>query len=173
MPHSTTDSEGHLYVAMAYSEGDKTHRGVDSREKPKAPRMYSTGDDSCPVAAFEKYLSILNPEKNALFQKPLLKYHKDGAIWYSKIPVGVNHLYEFMPRLSAEAGLSKRYTNHCIRAMVVSTLFNAGVNSVGIMSVSGHKSAESLFPYLKPSDSQRRNTSGLLSGARQSNLSLT
>ena len=168
-----TDSEGHRYVAMAYNEADKTHHGVDSRERPKAPRMYSTGDDSCPVAAFEKYLSKLNPENNALFQKPLLKYHKDGAIWYSKIPVGVNHLYEFISRLSAEAGLSKRYTNHCIRAMVVSTLFNAGVSNVGIMSVSGHRSAESLLPYLKPSDSERRNTSGLLSGVRQSNLSLT
>ena len=107
-----TDNEGHRYVAMTYNEADKTHHGVNSKEKPKAPRKL------CPVKSFEKYLSKLNPDNEALFQKPLSKYHKDGAVWYGKTPIGVNQLYEFMPRLSAEASLSKRYTNHYIRAMV-------------------------------------------------------
>ena len=135
-----TDSDGHRYVAMAYNEADKTHHGVDSKEKPKAPRMYETTGESCPVRAFEKYLSKLNPENDALFQKPLVKHHKDGPVWYSKIPVGVNQLYDFMPRLSAEAGLSRRYTNHCIRAMVASTLCDAGVSNMGIMYVTGMSS---------------------------------
>ena len=62
-----------------------------------------------------------------------MKFHKDAPTWYSKIPVGINQLYNFMPRLSAEAGLSKRYTNHCIRAMVASTLSDAGVSNLGII----------------------------------------
>ena len=45
-----------------------------------------------------------------LLKKTPVKYHQDAAVWYSKIPVGVNQLYDFMPRLSAETGLSRRYT---------------------------------------------------------------
>ena len=159
-----TDSDGHRYVAMAYNEADKTHHGVDSKEKHKAARMYKTTGESCLVRAFEKYLSKLNPENDALFQKTLVKYHKDGPVWYSKIPVAVNQLYDFMPRLSAEADLSRRYTNHCIRAMVASTLCDAGVSNMGIMSVTGHRNVQSLNPYIKPSDSERRTISGTLSG---------
>ncbi|MEW8548360.1 MAG: DUF3504 domain-containing protein [Candidatus Thiodiazotropha sp.] len=168
-----TDNEGHRYVAMAYNEADKTHHGVDSREKPKAPRMYETSGESCPVKAFEKYLSKLNPENDALFQKALVKYHKDGAVWYSKIPIGVNQLYDFMPRLSAEAGLSRRYTNHCIRAMVASNLCDAGVSNMGIMSVTGHRNVQSLNSYIKPSDSERRTISGILSGDKALSESAT
>ena len=77
-----TDSEGHRYVAMSFNEADKTRHGVDSKEKPKAPRMYETKGESCPVKAFEKYLSKLNPANEALFQKPLIKFHMDGPVWY-------------------------------------------------------------------------------------------
>lgn len=168
-----TDSEGHRYVAMTFNEADKTHHGADSREKPKAPRMYETTGESCPVRAFEKYLSKLNPENETLFQKPLVKYHQDGPVWYSKVPVGVNYLYNFMPRMSAEAGLSLRYTNHCIRATVATTLCEAGVSNMGIMSVTGHRHVDSLNPYITPSDNERRTMSNLLSGDQDSNLSLT
>ena len=167
------DSDGHRYVAMAYNESDKTHHGVDSKEKPKAPRMYETKDESCPVKAFEKYLSKLNPENDAFFQKPLVKFHKDAPTWYSKIPVGINQLYNFMPRLSAEAGLSKRYTNHCIRAMVASTLSDAGVSNLGIMSVTGHRNVQSLNSYIKPSDNERRAISGILSRSSISEVSIS
>ena len=167
-----TDNDGHRYVAMAYNEADKTHHGVDSKERPKAPRMYETNQQLCPVKSFEKYLSKLNPDNEALFQKPLSKYHKDGAVWYGKTPIGVNQLYEFMPRLSAEAGLSKRYTNHCIRAMVATNLCDAGVSNIGIMSVTGHRNVQSLNTYIKPSDSERRAISSILTGAnRESTLS--
>ena len=132
--------------------------------------MYETTGESCPVRAFEKYLSKLNPETDALFQKPHVKYmyHKDGPVWYSKIPVGVNQLYDFMPRLSAEAGLSRRYTNYCIRAMVASTLCDAGVSNMGIMSVTGHRNVQFLNSYIKPSDSERRTIRGILSGDKDS-----
>ncbi len=164
-----TDGDGHRYVAMSYNESDKTHHGIDSKEKPKAPRMYETKSQvsNCPVKALEKYLSKLNPENECLFQKPLVKYHKDGPVWYSKVPVGVNQLYNFMPRLSAEAGLSRRYTNHCIRAMVASTLCDAGVSNQGIMSVTGHRNVQSLNSYIKPSESERRTISNILSGDHQ------
>ena len=168
-----TDNDGHRYVAMAYNEADKIHHGVDSKKK-------SLKHQECmkPINSFvlsnplKKYLSKLNPDNEALFQKPLSKYHKDGAVWYGKTPIGVNQLYEFMPRLSAEAGLSKRYTNHCIRAMVATNLCDAGVSNIGIMSVTGHRNVQSLNTYIKPADSERRAISSILTGAnRESTLS--
>ena len=52
-----TDGEGHRYLTMTFNESDKTHHGIDSREKNKAPRMYETGTDNCPIIAYEKYLN--------------------------------------------------------------------------------------------------------------------
>ena len=67
-----------------------------------------------------------------------------------------------MSRLSADAGLSKRYTNHCIRATVATMLCAAGVSNQGIMSVTGHRNAESLSSYIVPSDQERRRSSGII-----------
>ncbi|XP_066552478.1 general transcription factor II-I isoform X2 [Amia ocellicauda] len=77
-------------------------------------RMYALpGDPHCPVAAFQLYLSKLNPFSNALFQHPIL--HPSTDIWYNTKPVGVNVLGSMMPRLSKEAQLSAIYSNHSIR----------------------------------------------------------
>ena len=75
--------------------------------------------------------------------------------------------------MSDEAGLSKRYTNHCIRAIVASTLCDAGFSNTGIMSVTGHRKVKSLNSYIKPSDIEIRTISGILSGDQDSNLSVT
>lgn len=45
------DAKGRNYVKMTYSEADKTHYILDSRETAKKPRMYATGDEQCPVAS--------------------------------------------------------------------------------------------------------------------------
>ena len=77
-----------------------------------------------------------------------------------------------MPRLSVEAGLSKRYTNHCIRTMVATDFSDAGVSNILIMSVTGRRNVQSLNTYIKPSDSERRAISSILTRAnRESTLS--
>ena len=158
------DSEGYLYFKMSYNEADKTHHGLDSREKQKEPRMYEQqGHDNCPVKSFEKYLSKLNPSCDILFQRPLLKVRENDQIWFAKVNVGLNTLYNFMSRISDEAKLSRRYTNHCLRAEVASTLYSAGVSSKGIMAVTGHRNVQSLASYVKPTDSEKRKISTILS----------
>ena len=52
-----------------------------------------------------------------------------------------------MKKLSETAGLSKGYTNHCIRATVISNLDNAGFEARHIRAVSGHKSDETIKAY--------------------------
>ena len=44
---------------------------------------------------------------------------------------------------------------------------------MGIMSVTGHRHIQSLNAYIKPSDGERRIISGILSGDKDSSLSVT
>lgn len=67
--------------------------------------------------------------------------------WYAPFPLGVNKLSSMMSRMSVEAGLSRRYTNHCIRATVVNGLKRAGVDLLSIMAVTGHKAFKSFEYY--------------------------
>ena len=168
----STDTDGHSYLGMTFNKSDKTHHGIDSREKNKAPRMYETGSETCPLKAFEKYMSKLNPDCEALFQKPLIKFQPDSDTWYSKTPVGVNNLYNFMSRMSSEAGLSKRYTNHCILAMVASNLCEAGVSNQGIMSVTEHRNVQRLNSYIRTSDKERLAISGILAGKSDNQVAI-
>ena len=52
-----------------------------------------------------------------------------------------------MSNISEKAELSKRYTNHCIRVTGITNLSQANFNMKQIMSVSGHKSVNSLALY--------------------------
>ena len=74
------------------------------------------GHDNCPIKSFKNDLLKLNPSCDILFQSPLLKVRENDQIWFAKVPVGLNTLYNFMSRISDEAKLSRRYTNHCLRA---------------------------------------------------------
>ncbi|MGH0138105.1 UNVERIFIED_CONTAM: hypothetical protein FKN15_001420 [Acipenser sinensis] len=70
--------------------------------------MYSIpGDPRCPVAAFQLYLSKLNPFSNALFQHPIL--HPSTEIWYNTKPVGVNVLEVIRTRLREEGSKYKYF----------------------------------------------------------------
>ena len=114
-----TDVRGRKYVTLKYNEADKTHHGIDSRENVKEPRMYGTGDEFCPLLSFEKYMSKLNTKCDRFFQRPIRsKKINESSVWYENAPLGINKVNMFMSRLSESAKLSKRYTNHCIRAFV-------------------------------------------------------
>ena len=52
-----------------------------------------------------------------------------------------------MRKLSENAGLSQVYTNHCIRATVITNLDNAGFKARHIRAVSSHKSDETIKSY--------------------------
>ncbi|XP_071162166.1 uncharacterized protein [Mytilus edulis] len=158
------DDRDHTYYKMTYNEANKTHHGVDSHENHQEVRMYEkSGDENCPVSSFDFYVSKLSPKCNALFQQPLL-YPKPNC-WYANQAMGKNKLSQMMPRISNEAGLSYRYTNHCIKATVGTGLKRAGVDDLTNMSVTGHRNIKSLESYVAgPSDAQRRALSSTLQG---------
>lgn len=100
---------------------------------------------SCPVLAFEFYLSKLPSGSDILFPKPLSNFTME---WYSAKAVrGKDYLGDLMKYLSKQLDLSKNYTNHCIRATVVSNMLDAGHDVSDVAAVTGHKSTEALRKY--------------------------
>ena len=61
--------------------------------------------------------------------------------------LGHSILQDMMSRLSVKANLSKRYTNHCVRATVVTTLKDVGYDNHEICAITGHHSIASVQSY--------------------------
>ena len=97
---------------------------------------------SCQV--FGTYTRHLRGNKcDRLFQRSSLK--ENCVRWYASAPMGHNTIGNMMPNLSEKAVLSRRYTNHSLRATSVNVLDNIGnFASRHIMTVMGHKSENSL-----------------------------
>ena len=122
-----------------------------------------SGNPLCPVLSLKKYLSKRHPGNNFLWQRALESFIDTNDIWYYKSPMGKNTLGTMMVTISKAANLSKRYTNHCIRATCVSALDCAGFEARQIMSVSGHKAETSIRSYSNQiSEQTKRNMSGAL-----------
>jgi len=69
-----------------------------------------------------------------------------------------------MCRLSRMANLSQIYTNHCIRAIAITTLSDVGFETRPIMTVSGHRNESSVRCYVSDTTAvQKRQMSEALS----------
>lgn len=139
------DPNGLRYVVPAFREKEKNHANDNFQ---KLARMYETPNDKekCPVETYLYYVSKLNPSNNALFQRPKPAIPAEGP-WYNNAPLGVKTLGNMMSQLSKEAGLSNRYTNHCIRATTCVQLDRAGYETQQIMAITGHKNEASVRSY--------------------------
>ena len=139
------------YVVKVVSESDKNHTGMNiERYETEGGRMYAVSNsDRCPVNSFAKYISKLNPSCSRLFQMPRANYNTNDAVWYQNKPIGKNILSTKLSQISKEAGLSKVYTNHCIRATSITTLSHSGFEARHIRTISGHKNDASLDSYVR------------------------
>lgn len=91
---------------------------------------------------------ILHFKNFRLWQRPRDCFvDDDNEIWYYNAPVGEKKLKTFMSDLSLSCKLSQKYTNHSIRATGASILSKNKFNDAQIMSVTGHKSVQSLSVY--------------------------
>lgn len=128
-------------------------------------KMYAReGNPMCPVFSFTKYLSKLNENIDDLWQRPLDSFNESDTVWYYKSPMGKTTLGNMMPEISRIANLSKKYTNHCIRATSITALDRAGFEARHIMRASGHKSEASIRSYsYRLSEEKKREMSDSLS----------
>ena len=107
-----------------------------------------------------------HPGNTALFQTPLKYVDSDDKVWYKKEPMGKNILASLMQKMSKKAELSRIYTAHSVRASMITTLFQGGVQLKEICAITKHRREASLDPYINWSSSaQKRNCSNVLSNA--------
>ena len=100
------------------------------------------------METFILYLSKLNPKRNELWQRPKAAITDPiNKPWYENQVVGRDPLNISMKLLSERAKLSRIYTNHCIRASVVTKLDQEGFEVRHIMVVNSHKSENSIKSY--------------------------
>ena len=146
----SVDESGREYVDLLTPLQEKNVKPSTSRrhyESNKTILMYALPDNprNCPVEAVKEYLSKLRSD--ALFPKPL---QNNKQSWFSdKQNLGKNMLNDMMKKISFAAGLGRTYTNHCIRATVVTELAGKGYSVNEIQNVTGHKRPESVNRYVK------------------------
>jgi hypothetical protein len=161
-----TDSSGREYVQMRYNEVSKNHPGGFQNTNDPKKKMYSTGGDKCPVEALKLYLQKVHPGCKVLYQRPATQVGADAATWYTGEQLGVNKLRGMMAHLSTEAKLSERYTNHCIRATVITNLINSGFDAVTVSRLSGHRNPSSIMSYCNDvSDDSKRSMADALTSS--------
>ena len=141
------DSEHNtMYVMKDIDELQKNHKEIDG-EVITGYMPEICGDPTCLVESFREYLSHLNPYSENLWQ-PLIQSPKT-SVWYTASTVGDHTISDFMKSLSDKANLSRIYTNHDIWVTGLSILGTCNFTDKQIMSVSSHKSLESLKIYKK------------------------
>ena len=113
----------------------------------------------------------INFDVDFLFQCPKKNVKLADDTWFDKVPVGRDPLNDTMKNLSKNAALSKMYTNHSIRATVVTNLDQAGYKAHHIMATTGHKSESSIKNYSRmcPSN-KRREMNDTLAGKLSNNM---
>ena len=166
-----TDSKGAEYVTMDVHEREKTKQGHEKTITEKSPRMYAqAGDPRCPVHSLRKYIKKRNQDCPAFYQYPSKNVTEDNPVWFDRKPLGKNALGGMMKTISEKAGLPVTYTNHCIRATAITILSDADVESNDIITMTGHKSTESLRQYKVPSEEKRQLMSNLLHKSKCTNI---
>ena len=103
-------------------------------------KLLHSGSPICPVDVFTLYMSKLNHKREDLWQRPKTSISNPNSEWYDNQVIGKDLLNNAMKTLSERAQLSQMYTNHCIRASVVTKLDSEGFEARHIMVVSSHKS---------------------------------
>ena len=57
--------------------------------------MIATERPNCPVKSFVKYLSLLNPKLDSLFQRPKKQIQPSSSFWYDNMVLGEKTLNEY------------------------------------------------------------------------------
>ena len=156
------DSKGKHFVRIQCDRLSKNAKGSllqKEYESIKNARMYEIDEpENCPVKAFKTYCEKL-PNSN-LFPKPIkrARFSMTNSDWYcSTQTVGKNYIGNLLPKISSSAGLSKRYTNHCVRVTAISVLKSNGKTNEEIAQYSGHKNPQSVQRYCRKRRKEEKN----------------
>ena len=126
--------------------------GIDGRCFQTCGRM----QEEKQVSAMWLLLEKLHPEVERLFQRALMgKQSLKKPVWFAKMPLGKVVVQDMMPRISMQADLSVRYTNHCVRATSVVLLKKAGFEHREVCFITSHSNPKSLSSYSQPDEEMK------------------
>lgn len=124
--------------------------------------------ERCPVFVLDKYISKLPVaaiEKDLFYCRPLSSVPKgESEPWYIAVPIGKNMLSNMVSDMCSEAGILGSKTNHSLRVLGATSLFDAGVPERIIQQRTGHRSIEGLRIYERVTDEQEKAVSKVLTG---------
>ena len=106
----------------------KNHKGgLDGSEDHADGKIFSSpGSKRCPVQTIKAYLCHLNPEVDALFQRPKdlsVRFSPEkNIVWFERKVLGHNTLENMLKNMTERAGIQPYFTNHSLRATTVTVL---------------------------------------------------
>ena len=113
-------------------------------------------DRLCPIRSYNMYVQHLKLRNPYFWQTPAQNTNKKNPnIWYTMAHLGKNTLGPFMSEVSKNCKLSQMYTNHSIRVTGCTVLTRLKFSAAEIMSVSRHKSVQSLATYQKTTSKEK------------------
>ena len=140
------------YICKVKDELTKNHKTMGNIVTGYMPE--NPTDCLCPIRSWVLYTEKLHPDNEYLWQTPVLKL-QEGKPWYTLGHIGKNPLGVFMTLVSQKCQLSRTYTNHSIRVTAATVLTHLKFSPSEIMSVTGHKSVQSLTVYQKTKGDQK------------------
>ena len=152
--------DGLEYIFKAVDEATKNHNETNNPiltgYMPALLRSNGEEHKFSPLRSYKMYIDHLNEGCIHLWQTPNPPaYLRGDHVWYKNMRLGENKLSTFMSTLSIAAGLSYKYTNHCIRVTEATNLTRACFSANQIMSITGHKSVNSLAMYQRVSGNEK------------------
>ena len=109
------------------------------------------GSKRFPVKTIKAYLSHLNPEVNALFQRPKdasVRFSpEEDSIWFERKVLDHNKLENMLKNMTQRAGIQPYFRNHSLRATTNTVLSSLNVETRQIKAVTSHKSKASIESY--------------------------
>ena len=133
----------------------KNHTGgLEGTEDHSDWKIFSQpGSARCLVQVIKTFLSHLNPDINALFQRPKelsSKFNpKSCIVWYDARKHGHNSLENMLKNMTTNAEISPYLTNHLLLATTVAVLSSQNFETHNIKAITGHRSDTSIESYCK------------------------
>ena len=158
------DDEGREYAALVHDTAQKTTQGgLNDPEPQPDKRMYASNGSMCPVKTLKLLVEKSSPLASNLFCNIKPSVTTNDLIWYTPKPLSQRKFQSIMPTISKEAGLSRIFTAHSLRATAITALNDAGVELRHIMYMSGHRNESSIRSYNRGcSNIQKRQMSDVL-----------
>ena len=123
--------------------------GIDGSDHGDGKIFSYSGSKRCPVKTIKAYLSHLNPEVDALFQRPKdARFSpEEDSIWFKRKVLGHNTLENMLKNMTQRAGIQPYFTNHSLRATTITVLSSVNVETRQIKAVTGHNSEAIIESY--------------------------